>query len=258
MAGLPCEMRDFLALARRRRLIIIEDASHAIEAIYRGRRAGTFGEFGCFSFTHNKNITTGEGGAVATRQARAARLIRTFAAQGMTADAWKRFRRRGFMGYQVVAPGFKYLMTDLNAAIGLGQLRRIETWWRRRKAIWAYYTENLKNLPVYLPASSVPKGRHAFHLFTVHLDLARIRSTRDQIRRLLADGGIGTGVHYVSLHLQPYYRKRFRLSPNDFPNALWISERTLSLPLSPGLSDGEVERVIDTFRAVLKRSAKHT
>jgi dTDP-4-amino-4,6-dideoxygalactose transaminase len=253
LAGRPCDMRRLLALARRRHLVVIEDASHAIEALVGGRHAGTLGDFGCFSFTHNKNITAGEGGAVTTRRDASARLIRMYAGQGMTANAWQRFRRRGAPDYRIVMPGFKYGMTDLNAAIGLHQLKRIESWWRRRRAVWTYYTGRLRDLPVWLPPSGVPGGRHALHLFTVHLDLARLTLDRDGIRAELAARGIGTGVHYVSLHLHPYYRKRFRLAPDAFPNARRISERTLSLPLSPHLTDAEVERVAGEFRAVIER-----
>ncbi|MEK7477010.1 MAG: DegT/DnrJ/EryC1/StrS family aminotransferase [Candidatus Coatesbacteria bacterium] len=256
LAGRPCEMPALLALARRRHLVLVEDASHAIEALVRGRHAGTLGDFGCFSFTHNKNITAGEGGAVVTRSAGSARLIRMVAGQGMTANAWQRSRRGGSSGYRIVAPGFKYGMTDLNAAIGLHQLKRIDRWWRRRRAVWTYYTERLRGLPVWLPSSGVPGGRHALHLFTVHLDLARLNAGRDRIRAELAARGIGTGVHYVSLHLHPYYRSRFGLRPDDFPNARRISERTLSLPLSPHLTGGEVERVAGTFRTVLERHAR--
>ena len=256
MAGRPCEMPALLALARRRHLVVIEDASHAIEALVGGRHAGTLGDFGCFSFTHNKNITTGEGGAVVTRRAAAARLVRTLASQGMTSNAWQRFRRGGAAAGRIVCPGFKYSMTDLNAAIGLPQLNRIDPWWRRRLRIWDHYTARLCDLPVWLPSSEVPGGRHALHLYTVHLDPACLRCTRDGIRDALAARGIGTGVHYVSLHLHPYYRKRFGFAADAFPNARCISERTLSLPFSPHLTDVEVDRVAEGFRAVIERAAR--
>ena len=256
MAGLPCAMGEILGLARQKRLAVVEDASHAIEALYRGKHAGTLGDFGCFSFTHNKNITTGEGGAVAARREKAAGLIRLYATQGMTANAWQRFSRRGSPDYRITAHGYKYNMADLNAAIGLGQLRRIGKWWRRRRAIWEYYAARLSPLPLSLPPPARPGDRHAFHLFTVHLDLERLSLTRDSVRTALAERGIGTGVHYVSLHLMPYYRARYGLSPADYPNARWISGRTLSLPFSAGLSDSDVERVAGIFKKVLDGAAK--
>ena len=256
LAGRPCEMRELVALAKRRRLLVIEDSSHAIEAVYRGRHAGTIGDFGCFSFTHNKNITTGEGGAVTTGRAGIARSLRQYASQGMTANAWQRYRHRGFQDYRIMGPGFKYSMPDLNAAIGLHQLARIGVWWKRRREIWDYYADRFRGLPLIIPSPEVPEGRHALHLFTVHLDLDRLRYGRDGIRGMLAERGIGTGVHYISLHLHPHYRKRYGFSPGDFPNARWISERTLSLPFSAFLTDSEVERVADVFRAVINSALK--
>ena len=257
LAGRPCEMDGILALARRRKLTVIEDSSHAIEGLYRGRHTGSLGDFGCFSFTPNKNITTGDGGVVTVKRAGDARLIRMFAGQGMSANAWQRFRGgRGTPDYRIMMPGFKYAMADLNASIGLNQLARIGKWWKRRRAIWDYYTDRFRDLPVFLPSAAVRGGRHALHLFTVHLDLARLKRGRDDIRRALAARGIGTGIHYISLHLHPYYRRRFGFVPSAFPNALWISERTLSLPLSPHLTDAQTERVADAFRQVLLKSAK--
>ena len=256
LAGRPCEMAGILRLARRRGLLVVEDASHAIEALYHGRHAGTIGDLGCFSFTHNKNITTGEGGAVTARRARHARLARICATQGMTEGSWQRYRRGTSRGARLVVPGFKYSMPDLNAAIGLVQLRNIGRWWRRRRAVWDYYGERLRGLPAGLPSRTVPGGRHALHMYSVLLDLPRLRLSRDGIRATLAGRGVGSGVHYVSLHLQPWYRRRFGYRPGDFPNALHISERTLSLPFSPHLTDSEVEKVAETFRRLLARSAK--
>ena len=256
LAGRPCGMGRILALARQHKLAVIEDAAHAIEGIYQGRHLGTIGDFGCFSFTPNKNLTTGEGGAVTMRSARTAGKIRMFAGQGLSANAWQRFSGRKTADYRIMMPGFKYAMTDLNAAVGLNQLGKIEGWWRRRQAVWNYYTDRLHGLPVFLPSSNVPGGRHALHLFTVHLDLEHLTPSRDGIRRILAGEGVGTGVHYISLHLHPYYRGRFGFKPADFPNARWISSRTLSLPLSPHLTDAEVERVAGTFRRVLMKKAR--
>jgi len=251
LAGRPCEMAPLLTLARRRHLLVVEDAAHAIEAVYRGRRAGTLGHLGAFSFYVTKNITTAEGGMVVTRSRRLADLIKMYALHGMTQDAWWRFSNHGYRHYRTVAPGFKYNLIDLHAAIGIHQLKGIERQWRRRRAVWEYYMERFRDLPVWLPDIHVPGGRHALHLFTVHLDLERIRLSRDEVMEALNRRGIGTGVYYISLHLHPYYRKRFGFKPGDYPNALWISERTLSLPFSAKLTDAEVERVVEAFRAVM-------
>jgi dTDP-4-amino-4,6-dideoxygalactose transaminase len=256
LAGRPCEMGGILRLARRRNLLVVEDASHAIEALYHGKHAGTIGDLGCFSFTHNKNITTGEGGAVTARSTRHARLIRLYATQGMTEGSWQRYRRKSSRGARIVVPGFKYLMPDLNAAIGTIQLGNIGRWWRRRRAVWDYYSGRLRGLPVILPSRAVPGGRHALHMYSVLLDLPRLRLSRDGIRHGLAARGIGSGVHYVSLHLHPFYRRRLGCHPQDYPNSLYISERTLSLPFSPHLTDTEVEYVAGAFRAILARAAR--
>ncbi len=255
-AGRPCDMDALGAIARRRRLLVIEDAAHAIEARWRGRACGTIGDLGCFSFYVTKNLTTAEGGMVTTAKASYAETVKTLALHGMTKDAWRRFSDSGYRHYQVVAPGFKYNLIDLHAAIGLRQLPRIERWWRRRRALWAYYTRRFAGLPVALPSADVGRGRHALHLFTVHLDLARLRLDRDGVMMALFRRGVGCGVHYIALHLQPYYRKRFGFRPNDFPVAAWISERTLSLPLSAALTDGEAERVADAFVAVIRGAAR--
>ncbi len=256
LAGRPCEMAPLLALARRRRLLVVEDAAHAIEAVYRGRRAGTLGHLGCFSFYVTKNITTAEGGMVVTRSRRLADLIKMYALHGMTQDAWFRFSDRVHRHYRIVVPGFKYNLIDLHAAIGIHQLKAIERWWRRRRTVWEYYTERFRDLPVRLPDAHVPGGRHALHLFTVHLDLERIRLSRDEVQEALNQRGIGSGVHFISLHLHPYYRKRFSFKPGDYPNALWVSERTLSLPFSAKLTDAEVERVVEAFRTVMVRAVR--
>jgi len=255
-AGRPCAMDALLALARRRRLRVVEDAAHAIETLVGRRHAGTLGTLGCFSFYVTKNLTTAEGGMVTTDSTALAARVRTLALNGLTTDAWRRFSDRGYRHYRVVAPGFKYNLIDLHAALGLHQLRRVPARLRRRRALWDYYTARFRDLPVRLPAADVPGGRHALHLFTVHLMLERLRLTRDQVMAALHARGIGTGVHYVSLHLQPYYRKRFGFRRDAFPNAAWIAERTLSLPLSAALTDRDAERVADAFVAILSRATR--
>src|SRR3989442_9972419 len=155
------------AIAAKHRLKIIEDCAHAIETEYRGRKAGTFGEFGCFSFYVTKNVATGEGGMVLTREEKDAARIKMLALHGMSKDAWKRFGDEGYKHYQVVECGFKYNMMDIQAAIGLHQLRRVERLWPRRKALWDRYRAALAGLPVALPPEPDPAMRHAYHLFTI-------------------------------------------------------------------------------------------
>jgi len=240
--GRPCAMDAIMEIARRNDLVVIEDAAHAIEASYRGRKMGTVGHMTAFSFYVTKNMTTGEGGMVTTASSAFAELIRRYALHGLSHDAWARFTDGGYRHYTAAVAGFKYNMTDLQAALGIHQLRRIERSLKRRNEIWQRYDEAFGGLPVELPAPSDPETIHARHLYTLHIDPARLNRDIfiDRLHRL----NIGSGVHFIGVHLHPYYVQRFGYRREDFPNATWISERTVSLPLSAGLRDEDVEDVI--------------
>jgi len=253
-AGRPCDMDPIMALARSRNLGVIEDAAHAIEAVYHGRHIGTIGDAACFSFYVTKNIVTGEGGMVTTGDDAWAEKIQTYGLHGLSKGAWKRYSDEGFVHYQVLYPGFKYNMTDMQAALGIHQLARVAEYAAIRKSIWRQYDEAFADLPVTTPAPEEPGTTHARHLYTLLLDLPKLRITRDDVVEELKAEGIGTGIHFISLHLHPYYRDRFGFSPDDFPNARRISERTLSLPLSARLSDQDVADVITAVRKVLLRN----
>lgn len=250
-AGRPCDMDAIMAIAERHDLIVIEDCAHAIETEYHGRKAGTLGQMATFSFYATKNVVTGEGGMIITNNQEYAERTKILALHGMTKDAWKRFGDEGYKHYQVVYPGFKYNMMDLQAAIGIHQLRRVETNWIRRQAIWQRYQQGLADLPLILPADPQPNTRHAYHLYTVLLDFDHLRVSRDHILDALMRENIGVGVHYVPLHIQPYYAQTYQLRAEDYPNAYWVGERTLSLPLSPKLSDQDIDDVICAMRRVI-------
>jgi dTDP-4-amino-4,6-dideoxygalactose transaminase len=251
-AGRPCDMEAILGLARRHGLRVIEDCAHAIETLYRGRHAGTLGDLGTFSFYVTKNVVTGEGGMATTADAAWAQRIKTLALHGLSADAWKRFSDEGFKHYEVNEPGFKYNMTDVQAALGLPQLRRVEANLDRRRAIWARYDEAFADLPVVLPPPEEAGTRHARHLYTLLLDLDRLTAGRDDVQLALHRQKIGTGVHYRALHLHRYYREAFGHAAGDLPNAAWTSDRTLSLPLSPKLTDEDVADVVFAVRRTLE------
>jgi len=255
-AGRPCDMDALGGVAGRHGLKIIEDCAHAIETLYGGRHAGTLGDIGTFSFYVTKNVVTGEGGMATTADPAWAARIKTLALHGMSADAWKRFSDEGFKHYEVVEPGFKYNMMDLQAALGLQQLRRVEPNLVRREAIWRRYDEAFEELPVFLPPPEEKSTRHARHLYTLLLDIDRLRARRDEVLMALHRQNIGTGVHYRSLHLHRYYKETFGYAPGDLPNAEWISDRTLSLPLSPKLTDDDVEDVIFAVRRTLAHFAR--
>jgi dTDP-4-amino-4,6-dideoxygalactose transaminase len=199
---------------------------------------------------------TGEGGMVTTANNAWADRIKILALHGLSADAWKRFSDAGFKHYGVVEPGFKYNMMDLQAALGLGQLRRVEVNLARRCGIWRRYDDAFADLPAFLPPPEEPGTRHARHLYTLLLDIDRLRAGRDEIQQALHRQRIGTGIHYRALHMHQYYRETFGYAPDDLPNARWISDRTLSLPLSPKLTDGDVEDVIFAVRHTLEYFAQ--
>lgn len=251
-AGRPCEMRAILALARRHRLTVIEDAAHALGASYHGRRIGTLSDLTCFSFYATKNITTAEGGMVTTRHRRLADAIKIYALHGLDRDAWQRYSDRGYRHYTVRVPGFKYNLTDLGAAIGIHQLRRLAASQRRRAEIWRRYQQAFRDLPATLPAPPEPGTRHAYHLYTLLLALERLPFSRDEFMHELHRHGIGSGVHFIPVHLHPYYRTQFGYRRGDFPNSEWIGERTVSLPFSQHLSDEQVERIIQVVRNALR------
>jgi dTDP-4-amino-4,6-dideoxygalactose transaminase len=249
-AGRPCRLEALGAIVDRHGLRLIEDCAHAIEAEYHGRSAGTFGDFGCFSFYVTKNIVTGEGGMVLCRREEDANRVKTLALHGMSRDAWRRFSDSGYKHYQVVECGFKYNMMDLQAAIGIHQLARVEPYWRRRREIWERYREAFAALPLTLPAPEEPNTRHARHLFTVLVDEARTGVSRDAFLEAMTANRIGVGVHYLSIPEHPYYQQAFGWRPEDYPNAMGIGRQTVSLPLSARLADSDVGEVIAAVRRI--------
>lgn len=250
-AGRPADVEAFRTLAERHGLLLVEDAAHCIEGIARGRKVGQTGDFTAFSFYSTKNLTTGEGGMVVTRSAERAASLRIASLHGMTRDAWHRYERGGSAHYDVVMPGFKYNMMDIQAALGLRQLDRIEEFCARREAVWACYDEGLADLPVDRPAPVEAGSVHARHLYTVLVDEARCGWSRDELQHALQREGIGTSIHFRALHLHTYYAERFGLRRGMFPRAEFVSDRTLSLPLSGSMTPQEAWRVVDVVRRLV-------
>ena len=250
MAGRACDMDPIMEIAREHSLKVIEDAAHAVETEYKGRKIGTIGDIGCFSFYVTKNLVTAEGGMAITDNEEYADRMRILSLHGMSADAWKRYGDEGYKHYDVVEAGYKYNMTDIQASLGLHQLARIEEHAKRRKEIWEHYMVELRGLPLTLPAPLPSDGRHALHLFTILVsDGAGV--SRDQFLDQMTKRNIGTGVHFRALHLQPYYRTLLGHKEGDFPNAEQIGDRTVSIPLSAKLTDLDVSDVIDAIQGVL-------
>lgn len=250
-AGRPCDMDSLCKIATTHNLKIIEDCAHAIESEYKGKQTGLFGEFGCFSFYVTKNIVTGEGGMVLAQQEQDAVLIKVLALHGMTKDAWRRFGDEGYKHYSVVHSGFKYNMMDIQAAIGIHQLQRVEHYWQRRQQIWNRYNEAFADLPLTLPAPPEPETRHAYHLYTILVDENRASIRRDGFLDAMTAMNIGIGVHYLSVPEHPYYQDTFDWKPEDYPEAMRIGRQTVSLPLSARLSDGDVDDVVEAVRRIL-------
>ncbi len=252
--GRPANVAAFRALADRHGVTLVEDAAHAVEAVSAGRKIGASADFTCFSFYATKNLTTGEGGMLTTASAAAAAFVRTASQHGISRDGWSRYGATGAPHYEVLFPGYKYNMMDLQAAIGLHQLAGLESRMTRRAAVWAIYDEGLNDLPLTRPAP-VPAGDvHARHLYSV-LVSPDSGWTRDELMASLATEGIATSLHFQALHLQPYYRERYHFTRGMFPVAERVSDQVMSLPLGGGMTDDEAWTVVGALRrAILGRS----
>ena len=255
-AGRPCNMKNIKEISQKHQLIIIEDAAHALEATYHGHKIGTIGNLTVFSFYVTKNLVTGEGGMITTDNSTYAEKIQTYALHGMSKGAWKRYSDEGFKHYRIVYPGFKYNMMDIQAALGIHQLKRIEKYLLRREQIWQRYDDAFQNLPLETPPPPEENTRHARHLYSILLRLEELKADRDTIQQALYQENIGTGIHFISLHLHPYYQETYGYKRDDFPNAAYVSERTISLPLSAMLTDEDVDDVIQAVTKVLKKYKK--
>lgn len=249
--GLMCDMDALGQLAERHGLKIIEDCAHAIETERDGVKAGTIGDFGCFSFYVTKNVTTVEGGIILARDPGVFDRLGSLSLHGMNRDAWNRFGGSGYKHYQVVEAGFKYNMTDMQAALGLSQFRRVDTSWHRRGEIWQRYDNALRALPIGLPPKPVTNERHAYHLYTILVDEAVCGIDRDNFLEALKSRQIGCGVHYLALSEHPHYRDTYGWRPEGTPQATRIGRQTVSLPLGPGMNDRDADDVIEAIRDIL-------
>jgi len=251
LAGQPCDMRALRDLARRRGLVLIEDAAHALGARDRGRPIGSWGDATVFSFHAVKNLTTAEGGLVACRTPALARRVRQLAFHGLSQDAWARWQL-GRWRYAVVAAGYKANLTDVQAAIGVAQLQRFATFQRRRRQIAARYQQAFARSDAVILPRERPGSRHAWHIFLMQLRPERLRISRDGFLLGLAAEGIHANLHHPLLHLQPYYRRMFGFRPGMCPVAERAGTRVMSLPVYPLMTDGDVRDVIDAVMKLLR------
>jgi len=250
-AGHPVDLDALRALARVYRLAIIEDAAHALPARYKGQLIGGGGNPVAFSFYAIKNLTTAEGGML-TADPEFLAQARVVSLHGMSRDAWKRYDQGGGWFYEVVLPGFKYNMTDIQAALGLCQLRKLEQFQRRRREIVSQYNRAFLDEPALELPVTRPEVEHAWHLYALRLRLEALTISRDRFIEELAERNIGTSVHFIPIHLHPYYRDRYGFTPASFPVACSNYQRLLSLPLNPALTDQDVSDVIEGVLDVLR------
>jgi dTDP-4-amino-4,6-dideoxygalactose transaminase len=251
IAGLPAEMDSIMAIARAYNLPVIEDAAHAFPAKYRGRKIGTISDMTAFSFYATKTLTTGEGGMLTTANSQYAERIAMMAFHGINREAWKRYGAEGSWYYEVLQAGYKYNMTDLAASIGLHQLARSEWLLERRRAIARRYTEAFAQIPELETPPNPPHIEHAWHLYILRLQLEYLAITRDAFIQAAKQAQIGTSVHFIPLHLHPYYRDTYQLAANDFPSALDAYKRAISLPIYPGMTDEDVDDVIAVVEQII-------
>ncbi|MFL6714401.1 MAG: DegT/DnrJ/EryC1/StrS family aminotransferase [Sulfurifustis sp.] len=252
-AGMPVDLDPLYALAEKHGVRVIEDAAHAIGTEYTGRRIGSFGDTQVFSFHPNKNITTGEGGAIATRDARLAERMQLLRFHGMDREAWNRFGKTGNQHYEIVEPGYKYNMMDLQAALGLHQLPELDRFITRRTELATRYQKLLAAFPQWtLPRAPAYAHRHAWHLYTPLINADAARMDRDAFMQAMKERNIGTGLHYRAAHRYPYYRDKFGFRRGEFPNAESIGDRIVSLPLFPTMTEADQDRVIAAMRDVFR------
>jgi perosamine synthetase len=251
-AGHPCDMDPILTIAHAYGLRVIEDAAHALPARYNGKMVGAIGESTCFSFYATKNITTGEGGMLTTDNPEYAARARMMSLHGLSRDAWNRYSTEGSWYYEILSPGFKYNLTDIAAALGLAQLKKCDRFWKIRERYAALYHEGFRDLPEIVCPQASPTVQHAWHLYMIQFELDRLRISRNEFIHRLQQAGIGCSVHFIPLHLHPYYSEAFGYRPIDFPVATRTFQRILSLPLYSKMTETDVARVIEIVRNLVK------
>ncbi len=260
--GIPCELDEIYRIGEKHDLAIVEDAAHALGTAYKSHKVGSFGNATCFSFYPTKNMTTGEGGMVTLNDAQMADKIRVFALHGMSKDAWRRYSKEGSWSYAIKHLGYKYNFTDIQAALGICQLKKLERFNQERESLATTYFEILRECPeISLPEwyydyfrSLRSSGfKNSWHLFVILLNLDRLCINRGEVIRELAARGIGTSVHFIPLHLQPYYAKKYDLRRGQFPVAELIFDRIVSLPIYPTLTYRDVIHITDSLKEILDK-----
>lgn len=256
MAGLPCEMDKILAIARRHNLFVLEDAAHAVYTQYKGKMVGTIGDATAFSFYATKNLMTGEGGMITTDNDELADKMRKYSLHGMSRNAWNRYSAKGSWFYEIEFPGYKYNMTDIQAALGLAQLSKLGFMQTIREVIAERYNEAFSKMPELEIPVKRDYARPAWHLYIIKLNLERIKVDRAEFIEMLKEENIGTSVHFIPVHFHPYYRDTFGYQRGDFPQAEGVFDRIISLPLYPRMSETDVQDVINAVERIIEKVRK--
>ena len=253
IAGFPCEMDEIMAIASKYNLFVLEDAAHAVHTRYKDKMIGSIGDATAFSFYATKNLMTGEGGMVTTDNDDLADKLRVYSLHGMSRNAWNRYTAKGSWHYEITYPGYKYNMTDIQAALGMTQLAKLDSMQKTRESIAYRYNQAFADLPELEIPTDREYARHAWHLYIIKLNLGIITVDRAEFIELLKEENIGTSVHFIPVHLHPYYRDTFRFKPGDLLQSERVYERIISLPLYPKMSDTDVQDVIDAVKRLLRQ-----
>ena len=255
--GRPCRMDEITTLANKYKLYVLEDAAHATESWYKGKKIGSISDLTAFSFYVTKNVATGEGGMLTTNNKGWADEARVRRLHGISKDAWKRYSASGFEPYEAVYPGYKYNMMDLQASLGIHQLKRAEANLKIRNRYWQKLSAAFSKLDsVIPPAPDELDIIHARHLYAINLEIDKLKISRNQFIDELKKENIGAGIHFTALHLHKYYRETFGFKKGDFPNAEWIGERTVSLPFYPHMTEKDVNDVIEAVTKIVTANRK--
>jgi dTDP-4-amino-4,6-dideoxygalactose transaminase len=249
--GQPCELEPIMKIARKHNLAVIEDAAHSFGAVYHGKKIGTIADSTCFSFYPTKNITTIEGGIIATDDEEFADKVEVYSNHGLSKGAWKRYAEKGNFRWDCRYPGYKYNMTDIQASVGLHQLKRLDAFIKRRSEIYSIYKDAFEGISQITLPKEIPKINHTKHLFPILIDVDNLSIDRNQFMDALTKENIGSGIHYISVHMQSYYKRTFGFKDEDFPNASFASERLISLPLYPKMADKDVQDVITALGKII-------
>ena len=250
--GQPCDMGKIMKIAKDNNLLVIEDAAHAISAEYEGRKIGIIGDATSFSFYPTKNMTTGEGGMVTTNDEKLRERLKIWSLHGISKDAWKRYSAEGSWYYEVVCPGYKYNMTDIQASLGLQQLEKLNCFQRKREKIVKAYDGAFKDMKEITIPFVKDNIKHAWHLYVIKIVSEKLKINRNQFIEALKAENIGTSVHFIPVHLHPYYRDTYGFKRGDFPNTEYAFDRVISLPLFPKMNDEDVKDVIDAVRKIIE------